>query len=101
MEQSLSGLERGIVLVKRENCTFNEGVFDVYRSVVKSENLSGKRALYTIHPIEQLEMNELDKRDFSKADVPQEPSAQAQNTQTFMTAMPECELLLLNHFNCY
>ena len=43
-------------------------------------------------------MNELDKRDFPKADVPQESSAQAQNAQTFMTAMPECEPLLLSHF---
>ena len=71
------------------------------RSVVKSKNpplLSGKRALYAIHPIEQLEMNELDKTDFPKVDVPHEPSAQAQNAQTFMTAMPECEPLLLD---CY
>ena len=71
------------------------------RSVVKSKNLpllSGKRALYTIHPIEQLEMNQLDKRDFSKADVPQQSSAQAHNAQTFMTAMPECKPLLLD---CY
>ena len=41
-------------------------------------------------------MNELDKRDFPKVDAPQEPSAKAQNARTFMTAMPECELLLLS-----
>ena len=67
------------------------------RSVVKSKNLpllSGKRALYNIHPIQQLEMNELHKTDFPKADAPPEPSAKAQNAQTFMTVMPECEPLL-------
>ena len=71
------------------------------RSVVKSKNLpllSGKRALYTIHPIEQLEMIEFNKRDFPKAEVLPEPSAQAQIAQTFITAMPECEPLLLD---CY
>ena len=73
------------------------------RSVVKSKHLpllSGKRALYTIHPIEQLEMNEVNKRDFPKAEIPPESSSQAQNAQTFMTAMPECESLLLDVFLC-
>ena len=35
-------------------------------------------------------MNEFNKRDFPKADVPPE--------STFITAMPECEPLLLSHF---
>ena len=73
------------------------------RSVVQSKNLpllSGKRALYTIHPIEQLEMNEFNKRNFPKADVRQEQFAHIQNVQTFKTAMPKCEFQLLDIFVC-
>ena len=63
---------------------------------MKSKNqplLSGKRGLYTIHPMKETEVIELEQRDLPTNHTPQ--PAQPQSMKTFVTAIAESESLSL------
>ena len=65
---------------------------------MKSKNqplLSGKRGLYTIHPMKETEVIELEQRDLPTNNPPSAPPqpAQPQSMKTFATAIAESESL--------